>query len=100
MATEIRLNIVNLDDGYNGFYVNGELLDGRETCENPRQLIADLVRGKTVTEYTDRFLGWYGRQALEHLHSYEVLPLRYEDIPDIWWSGETYECSTCDDCKD
>lgn len=75
MPTEsIRLDIVDLDDGYKAYYVDG--LYHHESGEHDIREIIDLVNGKYVESITYRFLDNRGDD--EHLPI--ELPTSYEDI--------------------
>lgn len=72
MPEQIRLDIVDLDDGYHAFYVDGTFL--RESGEHLIREVIDLINGKLVTAITYRCLDDYDCN--------ETLPEKYEDI--VW----------------
>ena len=73
MLESICLDIVDLDDGYKAYYVDGVLL--RESGEHDIREIIDIVNGKHVTSMTYRF-------ADKYANGEDLLPRRYEDI--VW----------------
>ena len=73
MIPSIRLDIIDLDDGYKAYYVDGVLL--RESGEHAIREIIDIVNGKHVASMTYRF-------ADKYANGEDLLPQRYEDI--VW----------------
>lgn len=71
MAETVRLDIVDMDDGYTAYYVNGRLL--RESGEHDIREIIDIVKGKYVESMTYQFRDYCGEDQLD-------LPEKYEDI--------------------
>jgi hypothetical protein len=82
MAESIYLDIIDLDDGYYSFYVNG-FLDRDDSSEHLGDAIADYVRGKLVAGIERKCLGGVGQDAL---HEQGMgMPRRYKGIPAAWW---------------
>ena len=71
MLEAIRLDIVDLDDGYHAYYVDGRFL--KETGEHMITEVIDLINGKWVQSITYRFADMYANGERD-------LPERYEDI--------------------
>ncbi len=83
MTEPIRLDIVDLDDGYFSFYVDGHLDGPDQHNEHLGDAIADYVRGKTVTHIKRHCLGSVGMDAVGE--ECALIPERFEDIPSDWW---------------
>jgi hypothetical protein len=71
MPESIRLDIVDLDDGYHAFYVDGLFV--RESGEHLICEVIELVDGKHVASITYRC-------ADKYANGEDELPEKYEDI--------------------
>jgi hypothetical protein len=78
----IYLDIVDLDDGYHAYYVNG-FLDRDDSSEHLGDAIATYVTGKYVAHCERRCLGGVGMDAVNERG--EAMPKRFKDIPPRWW---------------
>lgn len=82
----MQVDVVRADDGYAAIYLDGML----ETWDNdePFEMLKSALENKPngVLEFVVHDLGHFGRGATQ----YEDPPDQLEDIPDRWWTDDTY----------
>lgn len=79
MAVPIKLDIVDLDDGYHAYYVNGLLR--AEDQEDMTRHISDYITGFQVEYIRSHY---FNNEAFDEYGLKEPLPNAFEDIPREW----------------